>query len=529
MTQPVSPDFLETKLLPRLKAATAYRPVAFDGPGRRYLRARCPWAGAHSAATFVVDAATLRWTCLDHCRRGGQSLLAYFNGGRFPRAGSGELKAALEKAASLAGIAASALPELTPEAEQAMEQQERVASLLETFLIQSQGALQPASAKRQEHEAAVAFLAEHGFNLQGLDDLPIGFVTGLDAVRRGLEQTGYSAQEIEASALVADERLAGRLVGPVRDSQGRILSFWARDPRDRPPRLLFKGPWKEQIALIGLDAACPAADAAPAPRGAVVVFERLLDSLLLHTLGFERAAAIAGPAMDMSQKRWERLAGLGVRRVILVPDATDSSCKGVWIAIESALRAKSAPAVEVLLPEALRGYPSAVALVRARGPGEFQSLLETSCVHALRFQACWILRSHRRGAGWTEAARHAAWKRAIEYYATAERHHLAALDAHFVPAIVEGLGRKWDTFEPIGQDIGAEQALWQTASEPAPAEPPTIPEVAVESRPAPELTPEPPSRQGRQAPSSKGAPTRNGTNGYCRIHQCDSTYCFCFD
>jgi hypothetical protein len=212
-------------------------------------------------------------------------------------------------------------------------------------------------------------------------------VVDLPAVHCGLEEAGYSDQEIDASSLTHDKRLAGRLIGPIRDRFGRILSFWARDPFDRPPKFLFKGPWREEVPLVGLDTALAPAGTDARHPDILLVFERLFDALALHGMGFTQAAAIAGPASDMAPARWERLAALGVRRVILVPDDSQSSRQNAVTAVENAFRADPAPAVWVLPPEAFRPHPTGLAMARARGLCEFQSLLQTRAVNGHHYRA----------------------------------------------------------------------------------------------------------------------------------------------
>ena len=40
---------------------------------------------------------------------------------------------------------------------------------------------------------------------------------------------GFSEEEIETSNLLDDERWEHRLLGPVRDHDGRICAFWSQD------------------------------------------------------------------------------------------------------------------------------------------------------------------------------------------------------------------------------------------------------------------------------------------------------------
>jgi len=527
MLQSSLSEFFETRCLPRLSASVVYRGVKFDGRHQSYLQGPCPFAGGKThPGSFLVDARTLRWTCLDHCHRGGQSVLAFLNGGQFPRLGTGELEKALEKAARLAEIPRKNLPQMTPEAQQELAHRERVASLLETFYAWARQRLRTATvAVRQSMDA---FLERHGFPIENLEDVPAGFLPDFPSLRHGLEQAGYAPQEIEASRLCADKRLVGRLIGPIRDRYGRILSFWARDPRDRPPKFLFKGPWKEHAPLVGLDVAFSGLNQGGKHLDDLLVFERLFDALVLHGLGFSQAAAVAGPASDLTSNRWEQLAALGVRRVTLAPDPSATSCEATLAAIENSSKAKSAPKVWVLLPEGSSHVLSkAEHTTRNRIPG-LRSMLETQVVHAYHFKAMSILEKHRPASGWNDSARHAAWKEAIEWYARCELRNVPDLDSHFVPTIVAGLERNWETFERIGGAEPAEHVVEQPPMPEPTASPIPAPAPVEDAVAEPEPIACPVSSNGHTTVLRRRS-SRNGVNGYCRIHHCDTTICFCFD
>lgn len=446
MSQISLAQFVGTQCLPRLAASAVYNDVRFAKRGARFLQGMCPFgSGETPPGSFIVDARTLRWSCLHHCRRAGQSVLAYLNGGDFPRPETGQISECLEKLFHLAGIPRTSIPEITPAAEHELAAQERVASLLETFLVLAQQRLE--DAKPAVRRVISTLLTKAGFEADRLEDLGLGVVGELPEVRRELGEAGYSPQEIDASSLADDPRLVGRLIGPIRDRFGRLLSFWARDPRDRSPKFLFKGPWKDWSPLVGLDSAF-AGDPSLSGVNNLIVFERLFDALVLQSLGWSSCVAIVGPASDMTAIRWQRLAELGVRRVTLVPDDSEPSRSHAWSAVGNALRASVSPEVQVLPPEVLRPHASGLALARAQGVPKLQALVAAESVHGFRYKALSILRRHQPASGWTEPRRHAAWKEAIEFYARCEPEYAPLLDAHFVPAIVAGLERTWETFEP---------------------------------------------------------------------------------
>ena len=146
------------------------------------------------------------------------------------------------------------------------------------------------------------------------------------SMRAALAQADFTREEIRTSGLLADPRLPGRLVGPITDQTGRIVSFWAWDPTGQPPRWLYlKQDWKRQVGLYGIDVALPAT--ADGTRNLLVV-EEILDALLLHSHGLLQAAAIGGSAREMTSDRWHRLAAMGVRCATLISVDRQAQGKG---------------------------------------------------------------------------------------------------------------------------------------------------------------------------------------------------------
>ena len=250
---------------------------------------------------------------------------------------------------------------------------ERLLGLLDAFARMTHQALLSGPERTEALNAARAFLERLGFEPDRFHAIPVGFFADCATLRRRLEEAGYSAEEIEASELVADSRLDGRLVGPIRDPEGCIRSFWARHPSDTRPPYLFKGRWKEELGAVGLEVAYPAVRLGRAP---LVLVEALFDALLIQSLGFPNIAAIGGSAAHMSRERWQRLALWGVRRVMLVPSATESGHRDARVALKNAARAQPAPQVALVAPARLGRYRTAGDLVRGAGLGAFRAILE---------------------------------------------------------------------------------------------------------------------------------------------------------
>jgi hypothetical protein len=506
-------QFYWQEVAPHLSTDRVYGDVEFFDTDGRFWHGRCPGAARDGVdATTTIDSVTLRWSCPSHCRSYSQSPLAYINGGRFPKPGSGEYRKAIVKAAKLAKVHPDGAPETNPEEELAAQREERVANLLETFFLHAHFLLLDDASREPAVDAVRDYLGVEGFPEVNMAMLSLGVVTGIDAMRAGLREAGFSAQEIEASGLTGDPRLAGRLISPIRDPFGRIVSFWARSPKDQRPRVLYKGHWKDEVGLTGLDRALH-----PESGGLrnLIVVERVLDALLLQAAGVPNVAAIGGPASELTEARAAPLVHAGVRRITLAlcDDADGSSA----LAAAAHLRRFVRPIQVYVVPAAcLEPCLTVAEFVQRNGLPQFQQRLEDDAIHAFCFQAEVILRRHCGPSGWTEAARHAAWKEAIEFHALTGPRHAKSLNQHFIPTIVAGLGRSWSEFEPLDGDSAGPSAAPEAAAAPI-AEP--VAEVAppVEAKPLP------------SAPAAKRK-RRGGKSGtICAIHHCDITDCFCFD
>ena len=312
-------QFFELDILPSLAVEVAYAGVDFHDTRGRYWVADCPFGcDLTSGNSFYVDRETLRWTCLGNCKRGGELALELSLWRGFPRPGSNAFRAAVAKAASMAGLQLPRAGSGTPQESQAAEIGEQVANLMETFFLFSFLRLRSAELPGVEQSAAQAWPRARGLSTGETDALPLGLLADCRRMRDTLEAKGFSREETSASQLMADPRLSGRIVGPIRNEHGRIVGFWARQPDSQTPRLLFRGTWKQAVPVFGLDVALQAGRDVGHP---LILVEDLFDVLLLHAKGLLHAGAALGPVAEMTPKRWEQLATLGVRQVILCPSS----------------------------------------------------------------------------------------------------------------------------------------------------------------------------------------------------------------
>jgi hypothetical protein len=217
-------------------------------------------------------------------------------------------------------------------------------------------------------------LAAHGFGWNELAALPLGLITTRRAMFNDLRSVGYGVSEIRHSHLLSDPRLSGRIVGPICDPQGTIISFWAREPDDAPPRHLFLNRhWRRAAPLVGLETALAAATH---DRHGLVVVEDPLDALLLRSHGMANVAAIAGRGSELSARCWARLAALDVTRVTLVLTNTALALDELSAARKNHRQVPQAPELFFLLPERLAPWNNPGEFVRSQGIEAFRALLE---------------------------------------------------------------------------------------------------------------------------------------------------------
>lgn len=70
-----------------------------------------------------------------------------------------------------------------------------------------------------------ACLHQRGFDLRKIEHLPLGYFPAVEPLWRCLLHDGFAADEIRASNLLADSRLPGRLIGPIRVPIGESRAF----------------------------------------------------------------------------------------------------------------------------------------------------------------------------------------------------------------------------------------------------------------------------------------------------------------
>jgi DNA primase len=259
--------------------------VALKKAGRTF-KALCPFHG-EKTPSFVVFPETGRWHCFG-CGEGGDAFtfLMKIESLTFPEA--------LRRLADEAGIAISH----SVETRQDREGRERLYAANEAAAVFYHGLLLNSPPAR-------AYIAERGITDATLRTFMLGLAPEAStALQNHLKQAGYTIDEMLAAGLLYEnedgpprDRYRGRLIFPIRDPKGRIVSFGGRALAAGQQPKYLNGPqtplFDKGATLYGLHAA---AAAIKRERRAVVV-EGYVDVVIAHQGGFENVVATLGTSL----------------------------------------------------------------------------------------------------------------------------------------------------------------------------------------------------------------------------------------
>lgn len=293
----------------------------------RYLKARCPF---HSERTpsFVVSPERGSWRCFGACAEGGDSI-------RFVM--KAENQTFSEALRTLADRFSIQLP--SRRAQETMNPllraNEEVSKFYRRHLLES-----------EEGASARAYLEKRGVSQETSSTFNLGLSpTGWEDMKNYLAGQGFTdAQMIQAGLLHridggrTRDLFHGRLMFPIKDSEGRIVGFGGRDLDGGQPKYLNtpQSPLFEKSRILwGLDIAREGIRL----NNEAVVVEGYMDALMAHQHGFTNVVASMGTALTTLQV--EHLTRLASSYVLALDadaagqEATMRSLKSSWAGIDN--------------------------------------------------------------------------------------------------------------------------------------------------------------------------------------------------
>ncbi|WP_287787754.1 DNA primase [Acidiphilium sp.] len=240
---------------------------------------------------------------------------------------------AVERLAAEAGLD---VPKPSPAAAEAAKREAELADVLEAAAAEYRRRL-----ALPEGETARAYLAARGLDAPTIARFGLGWSgEGRGSLRAALARQGIAESRlVEAGLMKQGERGAvdyfyGRVMFPIRDRAGRMVSFGGRLLGDGQPKYL-NGPetalFSKRRTLYGIDAARPAIRAG----AALIVVEGYMDVIALAAAGFEGAVAPLGTAL--TESHLEELWRLSPRPILCL-DGDAAGRRAALRAIELALK-----------------------------------------------------------------------------------------------------------------------------------------------------------------------------------------------
>jgi DNA primase len=295
--------------------------------GKNYV-GFCPFHPNSHTPAFAVFQESGTWRCFGQCNEGGDifKFVMKKEGWDFPQA--------LKYLANRAGVT---LETLTPQAEAAAEEHERLHTLLEeaaTF-YRHQLLHTPAG------QSALAYLHKRGLQDTIIETFGLGYAPATwEAAVQYLGGKGYTSDDLLQAGLASEressglfDRFRNRITFPIRDAMGKMAGFGARmlDPQDSPkflnsPQTVL---FDKGRLLYGLDQARKAIRA----QDQVVIVEGYLDVIALHQGGYQNTVSPMGTALTEDQLR---LLKRYTRRIVLALDPDAAGQKATLRGLELA-------------------------------------------------------------------------------------------------------------------------------------------------------------------------------------------------
>lgn len=314
----------------------------------------CPFHSNTRTPAFVVFPETGTWRCFGQCNEGGDIF------GFVMKKEGWDFSEALSALAERAGVE---LKPLTPDEQEAIEENENLRDLLEEAVTFYRHNLM----NTQAGKPVLEYLQDkRGLHTATIEAFGLGFAPNAwDAGLKYFTAKGYVQADLIACGLLtereADEesepasiydRFRNRIMFPIRDERGRMTGFGARivNPNDipkflnSPQTVLFD----KSHLLYGLDRAKKEIRS----QDQVVIVEGYLDVIALHQEGFTNVVSPMGTALSEFQLRMLKRFS---KRIVLALDADAAGDKATLRGLDVARQALDRQADPVFDPRGLLG------------------------------------------------------------------------------------------------------------------------------------------------------------------------------
>jgi DNA primase len=265
--------------------------VALRKAGRIY-RGLCPFH-AEKTPSFTVDPERRTYHCFG-CSEHGDAFTW------LEKLDGLEPKDALQVLAERAGV------QLTRRAPEEREHEKRLLAAHDTAHFYFRQALRGHPAGK----AAAEYLAKRGIQAATVEKFGLGFAPDIrDGLLAYLRKRGFSDEEAVASGLVIAgerglfDRFRDRLMVPIRDGRGRVISFGGRAMRAGQEPKYMNSPSTELFDKSTTLYALDAAKASMRRKGEAVIVEGYFDAIASHQAGLDNVVASMGTALTEGQYR----------------------------------------------------------------------------------------------------------------------------------------------------------------------------------------------------------------------------------
>ncbi len=289
------PHFLDELRARTPMSALVSRRVKLARSGRQW-KGCCPFHGEKSPSFYVYEDGYHCFGCGAH--GDAISFVMQTQGSGF-----------MEAVQSLAAEAGLDVPKATPEAAEAERRRLDLHGVLDAACAAYRRRL-----RTPDGAGALAYLLGRGLTDATIEAFALGWSgEGRGALAAELVPQGVTQEQLLQAGLLRDPEDGGRprelffnrVMFPIRDRTGRIISFGGRMMGDGQPKYV-NGPETELFSkrrtLYGLDRAREAVRPKPGTEPAeVVAVEGYMDVIALHQAGFGAAVAPLGTALTAEQ------------------------------------------------------------------------------------------------------------------------------------------------------------------------------------------------------------------------------------